>query len=74
MRQPARADERQLRVDNNGKRREQAADDSGRRGKKGIAEVNDATRVGGRRQRQCTRGRDGRTDDVTSAGGGRWMI
>jgi len=74
MRQPARADERQLRADNNGKRREQAADESGRRGKKGIAEVNDATRVGGRRQRQCTRGRHGRTDDVTSAGGGRRMM
>jgi hypothetical protein len=52
MRQPARADERRLRADNNGKRREQAADESGRRGKKGIVEVNDATRVGSRRQRQ----------------------
>ena len=37
--------------------REQAADESGHQGKKGIAEVSDATRVGGRRQRQCTGGR-----------------
>ena len=49
---------------------ERAADESSRRGKEGIAEVDDATRVGGRRQRQCTRGqRDERrwwvADDVT---------
>ena len=37
MRQPARADKRQLRVDNNCKQRERAADESGRRGKEGIA-------------------------------------
>ena len=37
MRQPARADERRLRADNNCKQRERAADESGRRGKEGIA-------------------------------------
>ena len=37
MRQPARADERRLRADNNCKQRERAADESGHRGKEGIA-------------------------------------
>jgi hypothetical protein len=37
MLQPARADERQLRADNNCKQQERAADESGRRGKEGIA-------------------------------------
>ena len=74
MQQPARVDERRLQVDNNGKQQKEAADESGHRGKEGIAEVDDATRVGGRWQRQCARGRHGRTDDVTSAGGGGRMM
>ena len=36
MRQPARADERQLRADNNCKQRERVADESGCQGKEGI--------------------------------------
>ena len=57
MRQPARADERRLRADSNGKQQERAADESGRRGKEGSTKVDGATRVGDRRQRQCTGGR-----------------
>jgi hypothetical protein len=37
MRQPAKADERQLRADNNCKQQERAADESGHRGKEGIS-------------------------------------
>ena len=74
MRQPARADESRLQADSNGKQREWAADESGRRGKEGSTKVDDAMRVGDRRQRQCTGGRRERTDDVKSTGGGQQML
>ena len=43
-------------------------------GEGGDLKVDDVTRVGGRRQRQCTRGRHERTDEVSSAGGERRMM
>ena len=43
-------------------------------GEGGDLKVDDVTKVGGRRQRLCTRGRHERTDEVRSAGGGRRMM
>ena len=80
MRQPARADERRLRADNNGKRREQAADETGRRGRRGSQ--GGRCHESGRQEAETVHKRQTRTnglseerrwwaaDDVTRVGGG----